>query len=224
MSMNRAAFSIKMLDEDKYKVLWTLAQIKGVTPLVLMRSMNNTMQGVRTDVSSEIRAIITTGKSDVDKSIGITKANKETLSGAVVISGRLLPLLDFGARQTQKGVSVQIRKDHKRAVLSGAFIATMKSGHKGVFWREYHKKGQRLGKTEQRISRSGYIFNTKTGRYFPARALPREYRLPIHELFGPRVPDYLGDEGPVMDTVLAKAEDRLDKNIEHELNYELSKL
>jgi hypothetical protein len=49
-------------------------------------------------------------------------------------------------------------------------------------------------------------------------------RLPVKELFGPRIPDYLGDKGPIMQRVLVKADERLHKNIEHELNYEMSKL
>jgi hypothetical protein len=51
------------------------------------------------------------------------------------------------------------------------------------------------------------------------------YRLPIEQRFGPRIPDYLGDKGgSAMANVLAKADDRMHKNLDKELNYELSKL
>jgi glycosyltransferase involved in cell wall biosynthesis len=50
-----------------------------------------------------------------------------------------------------------------------------------------------------------------------------KYRLPIKQLFGSRIPDILGDD-PVMAAVLSKADDRIHKAVEKELNYELSKL
>ena len=45
------------------------------------------------------------------------------------------PLADFGARQTKRGVTVVIRKGGSRTLIPGAFLATMKSGHVGVFTR-----------------------------------------------------------------------------------------
>jgi hypothetical protein len=103
-------------------------------------------------------------------------------------------------------------------------MAKMKSGHTGVFLREWHGESGKLSKIDTAINRSGYVFNSKTGRFFPVWALPKMYRFPIKQKYGPRIPDYLGDKGPIMDRVLAKADERMHKNINHELDYELSKL
>jgi hypothetical protein len=46
-----------------------------------------------------------------------------------------MPLFAFGARQTKRGVSVEVNRG-KRTIIPGTFIATMKSGHTGVFYRQ----------------------------------------------------------------------------------------
>lgn len=46
-----------------------------------------------------------------------------------------MPVIAFNARQTRRGVSVEINVG-KRSLIRGAFIATMKSGHTGVFYRQ----------------------------------------------------------------------------------------
>jgi hypothetical protein len=50
-------------------------------------------------------------------------------------SGKEIPLAKYPARQTKRGVSVLVNKG-KRKLVRGAFLATMKSGHTGVFRRE----------------------------------------------------------------------------------------
>lgn len=52
------------------------------------------------------------------------------------VSGREVPLVDFpNPRQTRKGASVGVNTG-KRTLVKGAFLATMKSGHTGIFRRE----------------------------------------------------------------------------------------
>lgn len=51
------------------------------------------------------------------------------------VSGTPVPLGRYPARQTRKGVRVEVNRG-KRVLLKGAFLATMKSGHRGVWMRE----------------------------------------------------------------------------------------
>jgi len=210
--------------DDVAKVKTMMAGILDGATKVMVRALNLTLTGVKTDASTEIRNIITAKKSTVDATFKTSKATATKLSATFQSTGRPLPLIAYSVNQTQKGVSVQVRKDKPRKVLAGAFIATIKSGHKGVYWRVYRSTRKKSGKIDTAIGRSGYVFNSKTGRYFPIWALPKAYRLPIKERFGPGITDYLGDKGPIMAKVLAEAVDRLHTNIEHELNFELSKL
>jgi hypothetical protein len=195
---------IKINPADLAAVKRMLGGMKDAAPKVLSRALNKTLTGVKTDASTEIRAIITAPKASVDKTFRVVNATPTNLSALFESKGRPLPLIDFGARQTTKGVSVQVKRASARSVIAGAFIGTLKSGHKGVFWRQWH--GDKRPKKP-------LAYGT----------LPKKFRLPIEQRFGPRIPDILSNQ-PVMATVLKKAEERLHKNIEHELSYELSKL
>lgn len=200
------SITIKINPEDLKKVERMLGDIQGMVPKVISRSINDTLSGVKTDASSEIRTVITLKKSTVDATFRTVKANTTHLSGLFESKGSPVPLIEYGARATKTGVSVQVKKGNPRSLIKGAFIATMKSGHTGVFWRQWH----------QAVSKP-------TNKKIPYGKLPKRYRLPIAQRYGPRVPDILENQ-PVMSVVLTKAGDRMHKNIERELNYELSKL
>lgn len=202
---------INQADVDKIRTM--LAGIKDAAPKTMVRALNTTLTGVKTDASAEIRNVITAKKAAVDGTFRIVRATVTQMSGLFESKGKPLPLIDFAARQTKSGVSVQVRKDRPRSVVEGAFIATVRTkaqaaqeitGHKGVFWRQWH--GSKSPKKKIAYGK-----------------LPKRFRLPIAQLFGPRVPDILSN-APVMANVLAKAEERLHKNMERELNFELSKL
>ena len=209
--------TLKFNEGDVANVKAMLRGLDNIVPIVLSRSINDTLAGVKTDASAEIRTIITATKTVVDKAMKITKSAPTYLQGRVEISGTPLPLIAYSARQTLKGVSVQVRKDRGRKVIPGTFIATVRTaaqaaggyeGHEGVFWRKWHagtgKKGKNMGKKAWKKFGEGY-------------------RLPIEQKFGPRIPDIIEND-PVMNAVLTKSDDRMHKNLDKELNYELSKL
>lgn len=198
--------TIKINAEDMAKVKKALAGIPDAADRVCMRAINDGLAGMKTDASTEIRAEINLTKSVVDATFKTVKASVTSLSGVFTSTGKPVPLIEYGARQTTKGVSVQVKRSNPRSVVVGAFIATMKSGHKGVFWREWHQ-----------------AIRKPVNRNIPYGKLPKQYRLPIAQRFGPRVPDILSNE-PVMTAVLKKADDRMHTNIDRQINYELSKL
>ena len=198
--------NIQMNPGNIEKVKSMLSGLKSVPEKVMSRAINLSLTGVKTDASTEIRAIITPKKNVIDATFRTTKATVTSMKGSFFSTGKNLGLIDFSARQTVKGVTVQVKKTTPRKLIPGTFIATMKSGHKGVFWRVWHGGTHRV-KKQMTYAR-----------------LPKFIRLPIHELFAPAVPDYLGEKGPVYAKVEAKATARLHTNMEHELNFELSKL
>lgn len=198
------AFAININQDDLRNVRTMLADFKGMPERVMMRSLNKTITGVKTDASTAIRKEITASKKAVDATFKLDKATMTKISAAIKSTGRPLPLAEFSARQTKQGVSTQVKKSKSRSIVHGTFIVTMKSGHTGVFWRIWH---------------GGYKKKNPAVRY---AALPTAYRLPMEELFGPRVPDIMGNE-PVMKGILIKAGDRLHDNLVHETEYELSK-
>lgn len=58
----------------------------------------------------------------------------EALEWRMDVSNEPIPLVDFPHRQTAQGVSVAINANSRKLIKS-AFVATMKSGHEGVFRR-----------------------------------------------------------------------------------------
>lgn len=222
-------FNIKIDEADLTKVKKAFSDMQKIGARVTMRSLNKTLSGVKTDSSKSIREEITAKKAAVDETFKISKASVDKPSAWIASTGKPLALIDFSTSKTQKGISVRVRKDRPRKIIPGTFITKMKSGHEGVFWRKWHdskstkrRKGMPPAFLRKSMARQGYFYNSKTRCFVPAGILPKAYRLPIKERFGPRVPDIMGNE-PVMKKILSQADDRLHKNLMHEMDYELSK-
>ncbi len=64
----------------------------------------------------------------------------DDLAWALQVRRVPIPLGDYPRTQTKKGVTVAVNKGEKRALIKSAFLATMKSGHTGVFVREGKKR------------------------------------------------------------------------------------
>ena len=199
-----SGFSVKVDENDLAEVERSLIGIKNGYPKVVTRSLNKTLTGVRTDSIKEIRKIITPKAKVIRDTFKLDKANYRNLSATVKSVGGPLPLIKYNARQTKRGVTIQIKKKSARSLFPNAFIATVKK-HKGIFSRE---------KPPYRTDKSNKI---------PWAKFPRKYRLPISEKFGPRVPDIMENAG-VMKPILEKAWVRLKKELDHQLTYEMSKL
>lgn len=58
-----------------------------------------------------------------------------SLEWEVKASGKPVPLADYASRQTKQGVTVSVNRGSRKTI-KGAFLATLKSGHRGVFVRE----------------------------------------------------------------------------------------
>jgi hypothetical protein len=172
------------------------------------RCINTTMVGVRTDgvkiltdqyalTASAIRNTWKISKASFRDSAGSTKNSY----GVVSSTGMFIRLKEFGAQQTKTGVSVKVLKKNPRAVIRGAFFATLgyKQGEQ-VYWRVYHNP------QKQPVKNRGYYAN-----------LPLFYRFPVKALYGPRIQDYLGDPG-IIDMLTKSAGERLEKNMAHEVD------
>lgn len=135
----------------------------------IVRALNKTAQQARTGASREVRAAGYNIKaSTIRRSFMIERATPSRLSVTLRATGAPVPLINYGAQQTKKGVTVRVKNGRK--TLKHAFIATMPNGHRGVFERE--------GTGRKRV--------TKKGRSYMSG-------LPIKELYGPSIPDSLAN-------------------------------
>lgn len=107
----------------------------------IARAMNRTILAARTASSKEIRAIYKVKARDIKKTFKRFSASPTKLEAQLESTGKALPITAYQARQTKKGVTVNIKGQRK--LFPGAFMRTMRSGHKGVFVRAKYK-GNRL--------------------------------------------------------------------------------
>lgn len=133
--------------------------------------------------------------SKIKEVIAIKRASTGHLTATLRVKRKPTPLIDFDARQTKKGVSVKVQK--KRAVIEHAFIATMPTGHRGVFVRK--DGGKR-------------IYRHKGGKVVSSQ-------LPIRELYGPSVGGAYANEQ--IQAAMARS---IAENFEARLRHELTRL
>ena len=174
-----------------------LTRIVGEQQKAVVRALNKTAAQARTAASQEVRSAGYNMKaSAIKKSFSISKATGKNLVVVLRATGRPIALINFQARQTKSGVSVNVKTGRK--VLNHAFIATMKNGHKGVFERTgaARTKGAKVIKNGKRIRP-----NT-----------------PIKELFGPSIPSALANDA-VERAIMKKIKEKFPLILASEINY-----
>lgn len=200
---------IKINEAQLAEVRVLLGEIPNMVERVQMRALNKTVAGVRTDISTALRAVVNARKSKVDEQIKVVKATMATNYAVVSVKGGTLPLSEYSPTQKPAGVSAKVYKQKPRVLYQGAFIAVMKSGHKGVF--------KRTGPGRTHV---GHYVRIQWPKIFPGK---HPARFPIKEMYGPRLASILEIPG-VMNPVLENSSVRLANNVKHEMEYELGKL
>jgi hypothetical protein len=160
----------------------------------IVRALNKTANQARTAASVEVRAAGYNIKSSaIKKSFVISRASAGRLVVVLKATGRPIGLVNYGARQTKAGVSVQVKTG--RLLLRHAFIATMPNGHRGVY--------QRMGSDHKKVVRNG---------------VKRRTGLPIKELYGPSIPQSLANAA-VEAALMAKIRQRFPAVLKQELAF-----
>lgn len=109
-----------------------------------VRALNRTATTVRAEAARRIGREYNIRIGAAKDEMKIRRATAADLKAAVVVSGRPIPLVEFDARQTAAGVSVKVKGTRK--VVGHAFLATMKTGHQGVYIREIKGSAKRPGR------------------------------------------------------------------------------
>jgi hypothetical protein len=187
-----------------------LAGVADGAERVLTRAVNKVGTAARTRIARQVAQQVNVKISELrERNITLQKANYRLLEARIHISGRRIPLMKFAARQTRKGVSYAIRRGG-RLMMLGAFLATMTSGHRGVFARRYAEgrierlrgrleklQGRRKTRMSLREAAEGTTRRARTITALAERirqaeadersADRRVARLPIQEAYGPSV-------------------------------------
>lgn len=125
------------VDERSYKeAAHILRAVPRAVPRVFCRAINRTVDMAATDLKRRVGAVITTKKGEIAKGIIKKKATYTNLTGSIGAKPFRPGLLAFqGTKQTKHGVSYRISRTAGRKRIEHGFIATMSSGHRGVFVR-----------------------------------------------------------------------------------------
>jgi hypothetical protein len=138
-------------------------------------AVNRSLSAGRTLTGRRVREELNLKAKDVREQIALRAATEAAPYGSITISRKPVPLAKFGATQTKAGVHVVVRRRRGPEQLPHAFLATMKSGHTGVFVRTGPYVVPGKGRYAGRIARRG-----------PRKGQPI-LRQQIKEVFGPTV-------------------------------------
>lgn len=102
------------------------------------RAGSEAVRAMRAESSRQVRARKRFKVAKVNGALPLdfpsSSAPLDRLVWRMRVSGEAMPLGTFPTRQTKRGVMVSVNKGASK-LFPGAFIATMRSGHKGVFYR-----------------------------------------------------------------------------------------
>lgn len=126
---------------------------KRINKQVLLKStvkaLNQTSKQAQAGGARQVTKIYALKVGDVKKVMKIVKANYSNLTAWIIAKGKHFPLIRFGGKVTTRGVvSVKVKKEGGRKKVKGKpslygkpFIATMPSGHTGIWQRK--SKGEK---------------------------------------------------------------------------------
>jgi hypothetical protein len=124
---------------DSIKMFQSLDRMGQKAPIAVMRALNRTIASANTQAVRAISADLGGIKqSHIRDGILVVRATPGKLEASLNVTGKRLPLIDFKAKQTATGVAYQLPTG--RDFVPHAFIATMRSGHRGVFLRRGRKR------------------------------------------------------------------------------------
>ena len=185
-------FEIRFDDEKLKQVQRVLRDIPKALPKVMSKGLNKTVMSARTKFARSLSKRIGIKVGRVRKYLIVKRATYSYWRSAIKVSNKRIPLIEFRARQTKKGVTYKDYVTGERGFVRHAFITQMRSGHRGVFIR---------GRSTQ----------LSTGYDYMGR--PRKWRLPIYEELGKPFSevfkDYKDSDGyhlvKVSETILQKS-------------------
>lgn len=105
-------------------------------PHALSRAMNRAVVTARTVMAREIAEDTALGVRAVTKELKVTNSRPDSLRARLSVSGSKIPLIEWKPTASKRnGVRAKLPPPGKGRY-PHAFIATMKSGHRGVFQRK----------------------------------------------------------------------------------------
>lgn len=112
--------------------------LKGALKRALRKAGATALRDMRSEASKRIRARKRIKVSYITRALTLRRpkgSDIAAMSWALDVSGEPVPLIAYPHRQTRKGVSVEVNRG-KRTIVKRSFVASMQSGHAGIFRRK----------------------------------------------------------------------------------------
>lgn len=126
--------------EDTNALIADFRDFPGTTTKAMVRALNRAIGSGRTLMVREISKDTGLRSMDVRAALPMREATFDRPEARLAASLKRIPLIKFGARGPQpsrgRGTGVAYRLSGSRGRVPTAFIATMTSGHQGVFARK----------------------------------------------------------------------------------------
>lgn len=143
------------ITENKIKQIEAiLSAVPGGAEKAYTKAINTAIKGVRKTVYREVMGQFAISKDMLEKYTKETvrKASSDNVCGTVIFSGKQIPLFKYSLT-SPKHPSRHLKMpviggQQTAAVLEGAFVQDMKSGHTGIFYRKDPDKGRKSKITE----------------------------------------------------------------------------
>lgn len=125
--------------DSKDLEIWRSRKVESALARALKMAGGDAIRALRAESKRRIRERkVIKAEFLADKALPLTFPTGtalEALEWRMRVSGKPIPLAKYPARQTRRGVIVQVNKGSP-ALLGSAFIRTLRSGHRGVFMRQ----------------------------------------------------------------------------------------
>lgn len=136
---------IKLSDFDTAELMIAMYGIKDGAKRALYRGFSKGNAAVKSAMVETARAEYNVKLAEARSHIK-TRLSWTPLESSAWSTGQPISLTGFtGTRKTNKGLSVDLKKSTGRKIIPHAFLASMKSGHKGGYLRQI-KNGKRVGR------------------------------------------------------------------------------
>jgi len=113
-----------------------LAAVPRGVRIAQMRAVNKVGAGARKRIVTKLwREMAVSQRSIRKHNVWLERGTYSDPWAVLSIVGRRIPLKEFQARKTRKGVTYRIRRTGKRKLVKHAFLQTTKKGKYGVFVR-----------------------------------------------------------------------------------------
>jgi len=183
-----------------------LGDLKDKYKTVVVTAINKTIKTTQTQATARIGNELSLKAARIKQDFTQQKANYNKLSGALIAKGEPVGLVQFAAKQTQKGVTVKVLRSSSRELVPHAFIAA-RGTKDHVFWRSTPRSSHPAARRFPVGKRS---------RASWAR-MPVDMRRPLSRLTGPRIEDIFA-KPQVFDPVSIQAQHVFLQNVDKKIN------